>query len=172
MTWQMTKIGFASLTSRGAWRRLAQGIAILFMLTHQAWAGMVCHCQNENDAQQSSQIAHACCLAAHHSGSAVSAEQAGEATQASRLEEGALGTDDRCSDDQSGTLSQGAMVCCHDAPQAEQNATISLQAPAPVVSTQSLVSLDGQAVPVFIHYNFHQLYRTPPLYLSFCSFLI
>ena len=168
MTWQVTKTGFASLTSRAAWRRLAQGIAILFMLTHQAWAGIVCHCLREDDAQ----MVPACCLAAHHSGSAVSTEQAGEATQASCSEDGALGTDDRCSDDQSGTLPQGAMVCCHDAPQAEQNATISLQEPAPVISTQSLVSFDGQSVPVFIHYNFHQLYRTQPLYLSFSCFLI
>ncbi len=172
MTWQVTKAGFASLTSRAAWQRLAQGIAILFMLTHQAWAGIVCHCQNENDAQQGSQIAHACCLAAHHSGSAVSTEQAGETTQASYSEEGALGTDDQCTDNQSGTLPRGAMVCCHDAPQAEQNAIISLQEPAPVVSTQPLVSLDDQSVSDFIHCNFHPLYRTKPLYLSFSCFLI
>lgn len=166
MNWQVTKAGFANLTSRVAWRRLAQGIAILFLLTHQAWAGIICHCQNENNAQQGSQIDHACCPAGQHSGSAVSTEQAG------CPEEGALDTDDQCSDGQSGTLLQGAMVCCHEAPQAEQNTAISLQAPAPVVSNQPLVSIDDQPISDFIPYKLHQLYRTPPLYLSFCCFLI
>ncbi len=172
MTWHVTKAGFASLTSRAAWQRLAQGFAILFMLTHQAWAGIVCHCQKENDAQQGSQISHACCLAMHHSGSAVSTEQAGESTQTSCPEEGALDTDDQYPDGQSGILPQGAMVCCHEAPQAEKNAMISLQQPAPVVNIQPLVSHDGQSVSDFIPYNFHQLYRTRPLYLSFSCFLI
>jgi len=167
----VTKAGFASLTSRAAWQRLAQGIAILFMLTHQAWAGIVCHCQKENNAQQGLQIAHACCFA-HHSGSAVSIEQAGESTQTSCPKEEALDTNHQCSDDQSGTLPQGAMVCCHEAPQAEKNAAISLQQPVPVVSIQPLVSHDGQSVSDFIPYNFHQLYRTRPLYLSFSCFLI
>lgn len=168
----MIKTGFVNLTSRVAWRRLAQGVAILFLLTHQAWAGIICLCQNENDAQQDSQMAHACCPAAHHSGSGVSTEEAGESTQTSCPEEGALGIDDQCSDGQSGTLLQGAMVCCHETPQAEKNAAISLQQPAPVVNTQPLVSHDDQSVSDFIPYKLHQLYRTPPLYLSFCCFLI
>ena len=153
------------MTSRTAWRRLAQGIAILFLLTHQGWDGIVCHCRQEDDAQ----MAHACCLAAHHSGSAVSTEQMGEVTHESApcSEEGAPGNDD-----QFGALPQSAMVCCHDAPQAEQNAAISLQETAPVVSTQPLVSLYSSSDGVFIPYQFHQLYRTRPLYLSISCLLI
>jgi hypothetical protein len=170
MMWQVTKVGFASLTSRVAWRKLAQGIAILFLFTHQAWAGIVCHCQHENGAQMS----HACCRAEHHSGSAVNIEQVGETSHSpvSCSEAGAPGIESQSSINQFGALSQSAMICCHDALQAEQNATISLKEPAPVIGTQPLVSPGSQAGTVFIHYNFHQLYRTRPLYLSFSCLLI
>ena len=169
---QVAKARFAPLTSRTTWRRLAQGVAILLLLTHQAWAGVVCICQHNDGLQQAAQMAHVCSAARHHSD--VRAEHTGEVADSSAAysEEGAPGTDDRCSGNQSCTLLQGAMVCCPDVPQAEQNATISLQKPAPVISNRSLVSIKGQSVPVFIHYNFHQLYRTQPLYLSFSCFLI
>jgi len=168
--WQVTKAGFASLTSRVAWRRLAHGVAIVFFLTHQAWAGVICHCQHENGAQQGLQIAHAFCLSAHHPGSASSTQQAGETSHlsASCSEEGAPGTDD-----QLGALPQSAMVCCHPAPQAEvQGITIPLQDPESIVTTQQFVSLDALAVSVPTYQNSDQPHYTRPLYLSLSCLLI
>jgi hypothetical protein len=172
LMWRVTKAGFASLTSQVAWRRLAHGVAILFLFTHQGWTGIVCDFHHEGDAQHVSQMAHACF--SHHSGSAVSAEHANEAvhSSASCSEEGAPGTAGQRSDDQLDTLLQGAAMCCHAAPQTEQNATLSAQVPGPVVSTQPLGSLDGQSVSVPARHNYPQLYPTRPLYLSFSCFLI
>ena len=166
LTRQVTKAGFASLTSRFIWRRLAQGIAIMFLLTQPAWAGIGCHCQHENEAQQVSQMAHACCPTGHHSGHAVGTEHASEATNspASCSEEGEIS-----SDDQLGTT----MVCCHATPQSEaQGVTIPSQDPVPVINAQPLVCPGAPAVSTPTYHNFHQLNRTRPLYLSFSCFLI
>jgi len=169
LTRQVTKAGFASLTSRVAWRRRAHGIAIGVLLTHQAWAGIICHCQHENGAQQDSQIAHACCVSAHHSDSATT-EQAGETAHLSTScsEEGVPGTDD-----QLGALPQGALVCCRASPRAEaQGITIPSQDSESIVTTQQFVSFDALAVSVPTYQNSHQPHRTRPLYLSFSCFLI
>lgn len=170
MTWQVAKTGFATLTSRFFWRGLAQGIAILFVFTQQAWADIVCHCQHENEVRQVSQMAHACCRTRHHSEQAVGTEHASEATNSptSCSEERELGTDD-----QSGALSQGTMVCCYATPQAEaQGSTVPLQDPVPVINAQPLLYPGASAVSTPIYHNFHQLNRTRPLYLSFSCFLI
>lgn len=104
-------------------------------------------------------MAHACCHTALHSAATPGTAQTGEAAYplVSCPAEGAA---------------QSVMACCHDEAQAEQNATVSLRKPAPVVSAQLLVSLDGQLVSVPPPYNSNQLYRTRPLYLSSACFLI
>jgi hypothetical protein len=73
---------------------------------------------------------------------------------------------------QSGSLPHSAMVCCHDTPQAEQNAAISRHKNSEFVNVQPLVSVGGLLDPVFIPYKSHQFYRTRPLYLSLSCFLI
>jgi hypothetical protein len=172
LTWQVRKTRFAALTDRAAWRRLVRGIALLFLLTHQAWAGIICHCEPDDAAQ----MAHACCLAAQHSDPAVNNEPANEAVHspAACAEKGAPGTDNRPSDDQLCTTPQIATACCHAAPSAEvQGITTPSKNTESVVSTQPLVNLDAQAVSAALYQqNSHQPHRTRPLYLSFSCFLI
>lgn len=176
LTWQKAKTGFAYLTSRDAWRRLAQGMAIVFLLTHQAWGGIICHCQHEDSTQQISQTAHACCHDGHHSGVAEGVPSVSEPVHspASCSEESTPGSAvGQRSEGQLGALPQGEMVCCQAAPQAEvQGITIPSQDPVPVINTQPSVKLAAPAAFVPTYQNFHQLHRARPLYLSISCFLI
>lgn len=151
-------------------------MAIVFLLTHQAWGGIICHCQHENSSQQISQSAHACCHEGHHSGVAEGTQPVSEQahSSASCSEERAPGSAaDRESEGQLGALPQGEMVCCHAAPQAEvQGITIPSQDPVSAINTQPSVKLAAPAAFVPTYQDFHQLHRARPLYLSISCFLI
>lgn len=172
----MAKTGFAYLTSRAAWRRLVQGMAIVFLLTHQAWGGIICHCQHEDRTHRISQTAHACCHDGHHSGVAEGAQSFGEPTHspASCSEESTPGSATDCeSEGQLGAAPQGEMVCCHAAPQAEvQGITTPSQDPVPAINTQPSVKHAAPAAFAPTYQNFHQLRHARPLYLSISCFLI
>src|SRR5262245_22890270 len=115
----MAKVVFGSKTSRNAWLRLTRGITIVFLLTHQTWAGILCHCLYENTAQHASQMAHSCCPLAHHSSSGTSTECAGESADSSPTEELTPGADHQLCGNQFGALSQNVRACCHSAPQTD-----------------------------------------------------
>lgn len=176
MTWQKAKTGIAYLTSRFAWRRLVRSMAIVFLLTHQAWGGIICHCQHEDSTPQVSQSAHACSPEGHHSGVGEGAQPVSEQapSTASCSEERVPGSAaDRESEEQLGALSQGEMVCRHAALQAEvQGITIPSQDPVPVINTHLPVKLAAPAAFVPTYQDIHQLHRARPLYLSISCFLI
>src|SRR5262249_25519024 len=172
---QITKARFAALTGPVARRRLACGIVILFLLMHQAWAGIVCQCHHEESAQQASQMAHSCCQASRHSGSVMGTDCGCEAAHSSPScgEEGGAGIENQHAGDQFGALAQGVTACCHSAPQTDaQEITIPLQDHMPVINTRLLIDFEATASFATTHLNFHQLCCTRPLYLSFSCFLI
>lgn len=171
MTWQAAKAGFSLDISQIDWRRLVQVIALLFLLTQQAWAGLLCHCQHEDEGQMS----HACCLTAHHCASAEAAECAGEPAHAeSSCADETESADQILSADNSCTAPQPAMAncCCDAAPQTEPQAITSVRESVPVDSHQSFVSIEWQIASATMYYNPHPPNRTRPLYLSFRCFLI
>lgn len=170
--WPVTKAGFSSLTSRVAWWRLTRWLVVLCLFTQQAWAGIVCNCQHDNDTQ----MTHACCPTAHQSDSAASAEQASEATHSSSScsGAGAPGAEKQPAEEQLGAAPQVAMLCCHATPPAEvQGLTTPAPHPTAIVSAQPLINLDALPVSVSTYQqNSHQPHRTRPLYLSISCFLI
>lgn len=175
MTWQMAKAGFASLTRRVGWRRLAQGVVILFLLTHQAWAGAICHCQGENGSEQDLQMAHACCAAAHHADFHENQEQAAEIalTPATGSGERTHATDGQHLDYGCNELESAAIECCQAESQlAVQGISIPSQNTESIVISPAFVSLGALTISIPIHQNAYLPHRTRPLYLSFSCLLI
>ena len=172
MTWQTAKAGFSLSTGQIAWRRLAKVIALTLLLTQQAWAGLICHCQQQND--DAAQMSHACCSTSHHCPFAQAAESARESADSDNSGAEEAGPDDALLTPAKacGAAQPLITICCQDTPQTEQQALTSTQGPVSVAHHQSLISSGWQTNQNSTFYNQQQPTHTRPLYLSLSCFLI
>jgi hypothetical protein len=98
-----------------------RGILLSLLFTHQAWAGITCHCALKSESQ------HVCCQTAHHSPSLEGADAD------TRHSTPCSGESEPLPDDQRKVAQQGEKACCYVSPQAEgRTVEFSLSNPAPV----------------------------------------
>ena len=98
-----------------------RGILLSLLFTHQAWAGIICHCALKSESQ------HVCCQTAHHSPSLAGAEAD------TRHSTPCSGESEQLPGDQRKGAPQGEEACCYVSPQAEgRTVEVSLLNPAPV----------------------------------------
>jgi hypothetical protein len=138
-----------------------RGILLSLLFTHQAWAGIICHCALKSESH------HVCCQTAHHSPSLEGADaDMGHSTPCSYEGE-------PLPDDQRNGAPQGEEACCYVSPQAEgRTVEVSLSNHAPVEDVSHILNVTGlktsttECVPTL---------KTPlsrPLYLTHSSLLI
>ncbi len=123
LTRRVTKTGYtSSKASRQALQSaLMRGILLSLLFTHQAWAGIICHCALKSESQ------HACCQTAHRSLRLTGADADIHHSSPCSDESEPL------PDDQRKGAPQGEEACCYVSRQAEaRTVEISLLNPAPV----------------------------------------
>jgi hypothetical protein len=160
------RVAKTSYTSSKAARQaprsaLMRGILLSLLLTHQAWAGVICHCVLESESLR------ACCQTDHYS-----PPMAG-ANADTRHSTPCPGEGEPLPDDQRNGAPQGEEACCYVSPQAEgRMVEVSLLDPPPVDEVPTVFDVTGlrtsttQCVPIL---------KPPlsrPLYLIHSSLLI
>jgi hypothetical protein len=138
-----------------------RGILLSLLFTHQAWAGIICHCALKSESQ------HACCQTAHQSLPLAGADaDIRHSTPCS-------GGSEPLPDDQRKGAPQGEEACCYVSPQAEARTDeVSLLNPPPVEEVPPVFDVTGlktsttECIPIL---------KPPfsrPLYLIHSSLLI
>jgi hypothetical protein len=138
-----------------------RGILLSLLFTHQAWAGIICHCALKGESQ------HVCCQTAHHSPSLAGADAD-------------INHSTPCSDegkplpgDQRKGAPQGEETCCYVSPQTEgRTIEVSLSNLAPVEDVSQV--FDVTRLKIFTT-EYIPILKPPlsrPLYLTHSSLLI
>ncbi len=152
----------SSKASRQAlWAGLMRGILLSLLFTHQAWAGIICHCALKSESQ------HVCCQTAHHSPSLAGADaDMRHSTPCS--DEG-----EPLPDDQRKGAPQGEEACCYLSPQAElRTIEVSLSNHAPVVDVSQVFDITGLKISTTECVPILKPPLSRPLYLTHSSLLI
>jgi hypothetical protein len=159
----MTKPGDTSSKAfrRPRWSALMRGILLSLLFTHQAWAGIICHCALKSESQ------HVCCQTAHHSPSLAGADaDMRQSTPCS--DEGKP-----LPDDQRNGVPQGEEACCYLSPQAEgRTVEVSLSNHAPVEDVSQIFDVTGLKISTIECVPILKPPFSRPLYLTHSSLLI
>jgi len=137
------------------------GILLSLLFTHQAWAGIICHCALKSESQ------HFCCQTAHHSPSSTGAEaNIRHSTPCS--DEG-----EPLPDDQRNGAPQGEEACCYVSPQAEgRTVEVLLLNHAPVEDVSQVFDGTGLKTSTTECISILKPPLSRPLYLIHSSLLI
>jgi hypothetical protein len=163
LTRRVIKTGFcSSKASRQAPRSaLMRGILLSLLFTHQAWAGIICHCALESESQ------HSCYQTAHHSSSSAGADA--DIRHSTPCSDGG----EPLPDDQWRVAPQGEEACCYVSPQAEgRTVEVSLLNHAPVENVSQVFDVTGLKTSTTECISILKPPLSRPLYLIHSSLLI
>jgi hypothetical protein len=157
--WQEAQIGTAFI--RATSRALMRGIALLLLLTHSSWAGIICSCSHQDEFE------HSCCYTAQHDDKTIEAGQEAD-THSSHCT-----IEEMPAPAQLDNQPQSVTVCCYPGQQASaQTIAISSTKELSVENTQLPIQIGAQAViaseSIYIYPHRH----SRPLYLAFSCWLI
>jgi hypothetical protein len=160
---RVRKTGYtSSKASRQAPRSaLMRGIMLSLLFTHQAWAGIICHCALKSESQ------HVCCQTTHHSPSLAGADaDIRHSTPCS--DEG-----EPLPDDQRKGAPQGEEACCYVSSRAEgRTVEVSLLNHAPVEDVSRVFDVTGLKISTTECVPILKPPLSRPLYLTHSSLLI
>lgn len=162
MTWQKAQTGIAFIHT--PWRVWIRGFALLLLLTHQPWTGVICAFTYQDDS-------HAGCSATQRNSITVEARQ--EASDAH--------TSSHCASEEASVPAdeidhspQNALAYCSGAPQADAlGVAVSSPKPTPVENSAPPVHTVAQknSTPALTG-AIHPQRRQRPIYLSLSCWLI
>jgi hypothetical protein len=162
LNWQKAQTGTAFI--HAPWRALMRGFALLLLLTHQPWAGVICAFTYQDDS-------HAGCSAA----------QRKDITAEARQEVSDSHTSSHCASEEApvpvaefDNSPQNALACCSGAPQADALAVaVSSPKPMPVENAPPPIHTGAQKNPTpALTGAIHPQRRQRPIYLSLSCWLI
>ncbi len=138
-----------------------RAILLSLLFTHQAWAGIICHCVIETESQ------HACCQTAHQSQPPVETDaDTHHSTHCSDKSEPS-------SSNQRDSAPQGEEGCCYLSPQAEaRTVEISLLNPVPVEEVPPDFDVAGLRTSATGYIRVLKPRLSRPLYLTHSALLI
>jgi hypothetical protein len=140
---------------------LMRGILLSLLLTHQAWAVIICHCVLESESQ------HACCQTDHYS-----LPMAG-ANADTRHSTPCPGEGEPLPDGQRNGAPQGEEACCYVSPQVEgRTVEVSLLGPPPVDDVPTVFDVTGLRTSTAHCVPILKPSLSRPLYLIHSSLLI
>jgi hypothetical protein len=163
LTRRVRKTGYtSSKASRQApWSALMRGILLSLLFTHQAWAGIICHCALKSESQ------HVCCQTTHHSPSLAGADADMRHSTPCSDEGKPL------PDDQRKGAPKGEEACCYFSPQAEgRTVEVSLSNHAPVEDVSQIFDVTGLKTSITEGVPILKPPLSRPLYLTHSSLLI